>query len=181
MTLGLPGLAAPLRLVHLTDLHLRRPWWPGYDVVLDRLAGDPPDLICVTGDFVDDKADPSAALPTLGRFLGRLRGVARLGLFGTLGNHDCDPLRPELAGVTLLDGATARPRDDLELVGLPGVARREATRDLLALALAEAARCPDRPDAPTPTRCGPTGRSGPAWSSRATPTAGRSASPAAGR
>ena len=115
--------------MHLTDLHFRRAWWPGYDVVLDRLRADPPDVVLVTGDFVDDQADHTDAMPTLRRFLDGL--TSRLGTFAVLGNHDGDNLRRHLAGVTLLDGATHAVRPDVQLLGLPGVWRGDQLQDQL--------------------------------------------------
>lgn len=125
----MPALDRPLRLVHLTDLHVRNRWWPAYDVITNRLAADPPDVICITGDFVDDKQDHTVALPILRRLLAGLR--SRLGVFGVLGNHDGDLLRAELPGVTLLDPGVADVREDVQIVGLGGVGRRSASAAFL--------------------------------------------------
>lgn len=76
--------APPLRLVHVSDLHLgpladRR----ALRAVLDRIAALDPDVVCVTGDLVDSPAaDLDAWIPEL----GRLR--APHGVFAILGNHD---------------------------------------------------------------------------------------------
>src|SRR5690349_20994327 len=64
---GLPAALAGLRVVHLTDLHLRGHWSRAYDELKRRLEDAPPDLLLVTGDFVDNKRDHSAALPHLHR------------------------------------------------------------------------------------------------------------------
>ena len=80
----LRGLAAPLRVVHVSDLHLG----PLADrtalrEALDRVAELAPDLVCVTGDVVDSPAtDLDAWMPEL----ARLR--VRYGVFAVLGNHD---------------------------------------------------------------------------------------------
>jgi len=80
----LRGLAAPLRVVHVSDLHLG----PLADraalrEALDSVAELAPDLVCVTGDVVDSPAtDLDAWMPEL----ARLR--ARYGVFAVLGNHD---------------------------------------------------------------------------------------------
>jgi predicted MPP superfamily phosphohydrolase len=84
LTVPLPGLAAPLRIVHLSDVHL--------GLIADRLAlrealtrasALDPDLVCVTGDLVDSPA------VDLESWIPELRHVrARHGVFAILGNHD---------------------------------------------------------------------------------------------
>lgn len=116
-----------LRIVHLTDLHVVNHWQPAYDRLHRQLAADPPDLVLITGDFVDDRFDSRDALPILGRLLGGL--VARSGIFGIAGNHDTDLLLPHLAGmgVTLLHNEVRRVAG-VELIGLAGVKRHETRR-----------------------------------------------------
>ncbi|MGF1633207.1 MAG: metallophosphoesterase [Phycisphaerae bacterium] len=132
--LSLPGLPAAfegLRLLHLSDLHFHRRWFPAHDALLADLARDPPDLICITGDFVEDKYDHRPALPLLRRFCTGLS--SRLGTFAILGNHDGDLLRTRLhgCGLHLLESENAiiRPENaqnaELELLGLPGVDRAD--------------------------------------------------------
>ena len=48
----LPPALAGLRLLHLSDLHLRPRWLRAYDELIHRIDASPPDLILVTGDFV---------------------------------------------------------------------------------------------------------------------------------
>lgn len=127
----LPDTLVGLRIVHLSDLHFRDVWFSGYDQVIGRLAAHPPDLVLITGDFVEARADHRPALPHLRRFLSRLQ--SRLGIFGILGNHDGDLLGARLPqmGVTLINGRTARLESrhaSIELIGLPGVHRRDLTR-----------------------------------------------------
>jgi predicted MPP superfamily phosphohydrolase len=137
-TLPVPGLPEELhgfRFVHLTDLHVRRGWSRAYDRLIARLEAAAADLLLVTGDFVDDKHDHRAGLAILMRLLPRLR--SRLGTYGILGNHDSDLLTPYIneLGVTLLDGrrATLASADGtrVELIGLPGVARRDLNDDFV--------------------------------------------------
>ena len=84
IALSLRGLSAPVRLVHVSDLHLG----PLADraalrEALDRVAALAPDLVCVTGDLVDSPAtDLEAWMPELARL------TARHGVFAVLGNHD---------------------------------------------------------------------------------------------
>ena len=123
---GLPPALDGLRILHLSDLHLRRTWYSGYEDLLTRIEAAPPDLLLVTGDFVDDKRNPRLARNTLRRFVSRFR--ARLGCFGVLGNHDRMHLVPHLArtNVTLLGGrrhVLTHRGASVELIGLPGAER----------------------------------------------------------
>ncbi|MGN6506262.1 MAG: metallophosphoesterase [Tepidisphaeraceae bacterium] len=121
---GLPPVFEGLRIVHLTDLHIDTVWMPAWDKVLQQLAANPPDLILITGDFVDSKIDCRPALPNVRRFLAPLS--ARLGVWGILGNHDGDafalpmndlPVHPLYNDrVILRDGEAV-----LDLVGWHGV------------------------------------------------------------
>lgn len=82
---ALAGLARPLRVAHLSDLHFGpfvregsvRAW-------VDATLRERPDLVVITGDFVDHRFEGDAE-PLL-RHLARLR--APLGVFGVWGNHD---------------------------------------------------------------------------------------------
>jgi hypothetical protein len=133
---GLPPALRGLRIVHLSDVHVHRRWMPAWTALHDRLTADPPDLILVSGDFVDNKSDHRPALPLLRRFAGGLR--ARLGVWGVLGNHDTDllPLRVDRdwpvhllfnESVTLEHaGATLR------IVGLHGIRNTDADDHALA-------------------------------------------------
>jgi predicted MPP superfamily phosphohydrolase len=125
-----------LRIVQVTDLHLRQRWHRIYDELMDRLRRDPPDLLLLTGDFVDDKRDHRPALPVLYRMFDAFR--ARLGCYAIVGNHDRYGMARRLRGthVTVLEephrpvrvrhgGAT------IELIGLPGVHRKDLTQDVL--------------------------------------------------
>jgi predicted MPP superfamily phosphohydrolase len=120
---NLPASLGGLRLIHLTDLHMRDHWPVGLDAILERIAANPPDLVLFTGDFVDDKSDYRPALPYVCRFLENL--TSRLGTYAIVGNHDGLALSAALADqpVTLLNGQRLRldHRDaQIELIGLPG-------------------------------------------------------------
>jgi predicted MPP superfamily phosphohydrolase len=124
-----------LRIVQLSDLHVRPTWFPAYDQVIARLASDPPDLVVVTGDFVEARADHRPARPVLERFLSQV--TSRLGVFGILGNHDGDLLASRLGAMrlTLINGRTARLESDaaaVELIGLPGVHRRDLSPQFIS-------------------------------------------------
>ncbi len=99
----LPGLTAPLRVLHLTDVHLRAegPW---LDALCARLEALPsPDLVLLTGDIVTRGWTEAAVL----RFLGALP-AARLGRFAILGNWEWWAGAPPIRWRPLLEGAGVR-------------------------------------------------------------------------
>jgi uncharacterized protein len=83
-TLALDGLAHPLRITQISDIHV------GQNLTVAELRGfvervnaTAPDLICITGDIVDSpRTDCAVFLPVL----AELR--ARFGVCAILGNHD---------------------------------------------------------------------------------------------
>src|SRR5688572_13155632 len=106
VTLPIDDLAQELdglRILHLSDFHTRHYWPPVYDILLAQIQANPPDLICFTGDFVESRRNHMPAVPHVKRLVAGFR--ARLGCFGTLGNHDLYHFAPQLDGtnVTLLD------------------------------------------------------------------------------
>jgi hypothetical protein len=129
--LPVPGLPAELdgfRILHISDLHARRRWDPAFDDLISRVRANPPDLIAITGDFVEDKHDSRRELPTLRRFVDGLK--SRLGTVAILGNLDGDLMRLSLAGLNLtavdhrrltLQSGSAT----LELIGIAGVERED--------------------------------------------------------
>ena len=137
VSLAVPNLAPALeglRILHLSDFHTRRYWPPAYDTLLARIAADPPDLILFTGDFVESRRNHLPAVPHVKRLVAGFR--ARLGCYGTLGNHDLYHFAPHLDGtnVTLLEGARKVLDADgaaIELIGFPGVDRIDLTDDFL--------------------------------------------------
>ena len=89
---GLPPALAGLSVLHLSDFHyVPRNRWLRHRLaeLAVETAADPPDLIALTGDFVEWDEDA----PALASLLSPL--TARLGCFAVLGNHDygnaCDP------------------------------------------------------------------------------------------
>ena len=125
---ALPDALVGLRILHLSDFHTRDYWPPAYDTLLQRIAADPPDLILFTGDFVEDKHDPVPAVPHVRRLIDGLH--ARLGIFGTLGNHDRYHLVPHLHGskVEFIENARRLiplKQAGIEVIGVPGVDRRD--------------------------------------------------------
>ncbi len=123
-----------LRIVHLSDLHFRRRYQSVWNALGARMQSDEPDLILITGDFVDSKRNPFPALPFVKRFLSTLR--SRLGCFGIVGNHDDYNVAYELrdSGVRFLDGKRHVVDDNgaaIELIGLPGAERCDLERAFL--------------------------------------------------
>lgn len=99
------GLARPLRLLHLSDLHygFRVPLALIHDAVTLGLA-ERPDLVCLTGDYITNNwADHPIVLVEV---LRRLAAFAPT--FAVLGNHDVDPIGEILisGGARLLDNAS---------------------------------------------------------------------------
>lgn len=135
--LGISDLPAALdgvRLLHLSDIHLRDFWRPELDQVIQQTVDRPPDLILFTGDFVDDKRDHRPAVPILERFVGQLK--SRSGMFATLGNHDSDLLAARLLGLgvrVIIHQRVIVPVHGglVELIGLPGPDRRDLNDDFV--------------------------------------------------
>lgn len=83
---NLPASFEGLRLVHLSDLHVGG--WLSVDrwaEVVDIVNMQDPDVIAITGDFIDHGSN-RASLPRYAEHLLRLS--ARIGKFSVLGNHD---------------------------------------------------------------------------------------------
>ncbi len=120
----LAGLSAPVRVAHLTDLHYGLYIQEGsLEEWATATRAEAPDLVLVTGDFVDTRGWGSLELLT--RALSRLN--APLGVWAVWGNHDYHnyffPLEGvrkhlERAGVRVLVNEGVRLRDDLFLAGL---------------------------------------------------------------
>jgi uncharacterized protein len=86
-TLPVRGLGAGfdgLKVAHLTDFHYGAHIPKGYlESALDRTAAEKPDVIALTGDFIDRGPKHLADAARLFRHL-----KAPLGVFAVLGNHD---------------------------------------------------------------------------------------------
>jgi uncharacterized protein len=120
----LPHLQAPLRLAHLSDLHYS-PYSQeeSIRVWVDATNAESPDVVLLTGDFVDHR--------TRGSFEPFLRQLARLeaplGVYGVWGNHDYDQglaRRDELndgfrdIGIRILVNERFELREDVVLAGV---------------------------------------------------------------
>ena len=142
---SLPSPLEGFRILHLSDMHFNWAYHPAYDDLHAHVRDDPPDLIFITGDFVEDKIDHRPTWPRVERFLSGLR--SRGGIFTVTGNHDGDLIAPRLArlGVRVITTDALRLDIDgaaLELIGLAGVKRRDVSSDYLQ------SIPPKRPDVP---------------------------------
>src|SRR5262249_23304620 len=125
--LGMPDLPQDLdglRIIHLSDLHLRRRWPAELGEVIDRINANSPDLVVFTADFVEVRRASRPALPLVERFVKSLRSD----LFACLGNHDGDLLPPRLItlGVRVLINErieTPVRGHPVELIGLAAADR----------------------------------------------------------
>jgi len=84
----LAGMSRPVRILHLTDLHMERPTTRDRRVL--ELAADlSPDLILLTGDYLNlSYADDDIAVGHARDWLSRL--AAPLGVYGVLGTPEVD-------------------------------------------------------------------------------------------
>jgi predicted MPP superfamily phosphohydrolase len=81
---GLPRALSGLRVAQLSDFHFGPHIPPGYlESAVARAAAESPDLIALTGDFIDRGPEHVRAAARLFRGLR-----APLGVFAVLGNHD---------------------------------------------------------------------------------------------
>jgi len=131
---ALPPELEGLVVLQITDLHLRKFWSEVYDALIERVRLEKPDLILMTGDFVDNRRNPTPSVPTVRKLISELN--APLGCFGILGNHDKYHMASHLKGLgmTLLERESRRidvKGAQLELLALPGVDRRHLTQEVL--------------------------------------------------
>jgi predicted MPP superfamily phosphohydrolase len=123
LTLALPNLPPEwegLTILHVTDLHFHgTPSREYFDRIFAELcAGPVPDLVCLTGDFVDTDTHREWIQPLLGRLEAK---EAKLAI---LGNHDKyhepDAIRAELtaAGYTVVSNVWR----EIAIRGVPCVA-----------------------------------------------------------
>lgn len=101
---GLPAALAGLRVVSVSDLHVRDFWSSAYDSMISAIDKLEADLVVLTGDMVNDKWDHGPAWPHTDRILRRLQ--ARYGVYAILGNHDnvVSGAMMQQAGVKVLQG-----------------------------------------------------------------------------
>jgi uncharacterized protein len=128
ITLPLPGHAIePIRFVHLSDLHLLRPWSIGLDEIIRRLRIIQPQLILFTGDWIHGRLSAGDTHANLQRMAKSMVKIAPV--YSVRGNHDSAlPLREmQEIGVDLIEGQ-CKPvtigQRTIELVGVVGRRRK---------------------------------------------------------
>lgn len=153
---NLPRELNGLRILHLTDFHLRRHLPPVYGALVARIRNNPPDLLLMTGDFVNNKRNPRPAMRSVRKLLEMLAPpdapptsangsphsssdapAARIGCYAIHGNHDQYSIGRSMGDlpITFLDGrrvCVAHRGATIELIGLPGLRRYQTTPKLLA-------------------------------------------------
>lgn len=106
---GLPKSLDGLKIVHLSDLHIVK--YGKREARAERLIGRiKPDLVCLTGDYVEDDGITPGNHPwrkcakESARFMSGLHG--KYGVYAARGNWDPREITPYLqkAGVRVLDG-----------------------------------------------------------------------------
>jgi predicted MPP superfamily phosphohydrolase len=118
---GLPDTLHGTSVVHLSDFHGGfGSMEPVYAEAIERVNALQPDLILLTGDYVDDHA-PKVGYP-IQNVLKQFR--ARLGVFGSFGNHDHRRgisqawQALEQAGVRVLNNTNVQVEPGLWLAGV---------------------------------------------------------------
>jgi predicted MPP superfamily phosphohydrolase len=120
---GLPPAMEGLRLVSVSDLHVRDFWSTAYDSMIQAIDDVEPDLLVLSGDMVNDKWDHRPAWPHTERLLKRLK--ARHGVYAILGNHDniVAGAQMQQLGVRVLQGVrevVPCQGGEVELIAPPG-------------------------------------------------------------
>lgn len=109
----LPPSLEGLRIMHVTDLHVRRPRRSDrgdWRATLDSVRAEPVDLLALTGDWCDTVGQERAAAACLADIVGACK--ARLGAFGVFGNHDNPHMRRiagDLPGVRWMEAELTAP------------------------------------------------------------------------
>jgi len=134
---NLPHGLDPLRIAHLTDLHLLRRT-KRLDRMIYQLAKIRLDLGILTGDYVLRQYKRDQALPFLTELTKAVKPA--LGWYGVFGNHDRDDVIEQLSDLPitwLCDEAVALADKPIEIVGLRCTASRNRP-DPIAAALSVA-------------------------------------------
>lgn len=141
---AVPQSLEGFRILHIADLHTRRPWGPDSTVgrLIEALPNFPVDLVVLTGDYADQPGQEAPAIRTLRAVAKAWR--SRLGAVGVFGNHDPARLK------TLLPDALPRirwlhPSGAIQLPDVPlRVLGASYPEDVSAAAIAER-KLPDDP------------------------------------
>jgi len=96
----LPGELEGMRILHLSDLHVRSPR-RRHEQILQAVGHESYDLLALTGDSMVEKGDEPAAADLLVKLVRAAGGRAKAGVMGVWGNHDTPELRRRLAAVPI--------------------------------------------------------------------------------
>lgn len=134
---NLPASLEPLRIAHLTDLHVRGSA-RRFRGIAEQLSRARLDLALYTGDYMDRPRDEQAAYEAMGMLTEAVR--PRLGQFGVFGNHDSASLCRRLRDLPVcwLDDRAVRVEGKPLVIG--GVNGHRADSLSLAEGLYEASR-----------------------------------------
>lgn len=111
------GIQKPLRIAHVSDLHLRG-WGRRENRLLEVIAQEKPEVILITGDSVTEFSDPDS----LGKYLKSFH--APLGVWAVKGNWEYWSAQPDEAsiyrdaGVRLLVNEGSELRSDVWIIGM---------------------------------------------------------------
>ena len=114
--LALPGLKAPLRMVQITDVHIGSRNKRFLEQLVTRIRKLKPDLLCITGDFIDARGIPEKDLVSLQEL--------DCPAYFCIGNHeryeDLNEIVNRLRnlGVTVLRNQSTTHRDDVQVIGI---------------------------------------------------------------
>ncbi len=135
-----------LRILHLTDLHIRR-WRRRFRQLLEVVSRTEHDLLMLTGDYMDQPGDEPIAHEVLTRLLSV--AAPRLGAFGVYGNHDTPEFRRRCEHLPvrwLNNQAWSAAQLPITVVGVDcGKHEHQAPRGDLLGALADVRRPADDP------------------------------------
>lgn len=125
---NLPPALTGFRILQIADVHCRTYWTSAYNQLINRVRSDPPDLLLFSGDIVEDKLNPTPALPLIRRFVSSFK--SNLGIFAVRGNHDLRLTASSFVGTPyrLIDGQRLLLNShgaEIELIGLPGPERED--------------------------------------------------------
>ena len=129
-------LAMPLRIVQITDVHIGSRSARFLEELLARIVPLEPDLLCITGDFIDAWAVPEKELVALRNL--------DFPIYFSTGNHeryeDLEAIlaRLENLGVVVLCNRAVMHRDDVQVIGIDDQDDvRQVERELANIPLAE--------------------------------------------
>ena len=122
----------PLRVLHLSDLHLQQDFPAREQWMLHQVEALKPDLIVITGDIHQlDNFD----VPSLGKVLSQIN--APLGVFGCVGFDNVRILREAAPNIRMLENETVTLHHGGKTIALAGLSRA-GSRDHVYAAMKDA-------------------------------------------